>query len=59
MGVSLGLGIPMAKNTGMINVALEFGMNGTTENNMVREDFTRITVDINLFERWFVKRKYH
>ncbi|RXQ97570.1 hypothetical protein EO244_01390 [Ancylomarina salipaludis] len=59
MGVSLGLGIPMAKNTGMINVALEFGFSGTTNNNMVREDFTRITVDINLFERWFVKRKYH
>ncbi len=59
MGVSLGFGIPMAKNTGMINLAIEFGTSGTTNNNMVREDFTRITVDINLFERWFVKRKYH
>lgn len=58
MGVSLGFGIPMAKNKGMINVALEFGTSGTTKNNMVREDFTRITVDINLFERWFGKRKY-
>jgi hypothetical protein len=59
MGVSLGFGIPMARNTGMINIALEFGISGTTSNNMVREDFTRITVDINLFEKWFVKRKYH
>ena len=59
MGVSLGFGIPMARQTGMINVALEFGITGTTTNNLVREDFTRITVDINLFERWFVKRKYH
>ena len=59
MGVSLGFGIPMAKNSGMINVALEFGISGTTDNNLVREDFTRITVDINLFERWFVKRMYH
>jgi len=59
MGVSLGFGIPMAKSGGMINVAVEFGISGTTDNNMVREDFTRITVDINLFERWFVKRKYH
>ncbi|MCZ4694254.1 OmpP1/FadL family transporter [Ancylomarina euxinus] len=59
MGVSLGFGIPMAQNGGMINVALEFGISGTTNNNLVREDFTRITVDINLFEKWFVKRKYH
>ncbi len=59
MGISLGFGIPMAKSAGMINVAVEFGISGTTDNNMVREDFTRITVDINLFERWFVKRKYH
>jgi len=58
MGVSFGVGIPMARQTGMINLAVEFGMTGTTDNNLVREDFTRITVDINLFERWFVKRKY-
>ncbi len=59
MGLSLGFGIPMAKNSGVINVALELGISGKTSNNMVREDFTRITIDINLFERWFVKRKYH
>lgn len=59
MGVSFGLGIPMARKKGMINMAVEFGTTGTTNNNLVREDFTRITIDVNLFERWFVKRKYH
>tara|TARA_R110001583_G_scaffold43936_2_gene139553 strand:- start:10848 stop:12125 length:1278 start_codon:yes stop_codon:yes gene_type:complete len=59
MGLSLGFGIPMAKDAGMINIAVEFGTAGTTTNSLVREDFTRITVDINLFESWFVKRKYN
>lgn len=59
MGVSVGLGMPMAQGKGMINLAVEFGTTGTLSNNLVREDFTRITVDISLFERWFVKRKYN
>ena len=59
MGLSLGFGIPMARDGGMINVAVEFGTSGTTSDGLVREDFTRITVDINLFETWFIKRKYH
>ncbi|MRT91347.1 OmpP1/FadL family transporter [Ancylomarina sp. 16SWW S1-10-2] len=58
MGLSLGLGIPMAKDAGMINIAIEYGSAGTKSNSLVREDFTRITVDINLFETWFFKRKY-
>lgn len=59
MGLSLGFGIPMAKDSGMINIAVEFGSAGTTNSSLVREDFTRITVDINLFETWFMKRKYN
>lgn len=59
MGMSFGLGIPMANQKGVINFSLELGITGTINNNLVREDFTRITVDVNLFERWFVKRKYN
>ncbi len=58
MGISLGFGIPMAKDAGMINIAVEYGSAGTSKSSLVREDFTRITVDINLFETWFFKRKY-
>lgn len=58
MGVSAGIGIPMAQNKGMINFAVEYGVTGMTSDNLVRENFTRVTLDISLFERWFVKRKY-
>ena len=59
MGLSLGFGIPMAKDAGMINIAVEYGSAGTKSSSLVREDFTRITIDINLFETWFFKRKYN
>ena len=57
-GFSFGLGIPMAKQKGAINLSFEFGQMGTTNNDNVREDFGRLTVELSLFERWFVKRKY-
>lgn len=59
VGVSAGVGIPMAQGKGFINLAVEFGTTGTKTNNLVREDYARITVDISLFERWFGKRKYN
>lgn len=59
MGISAGVSIPMAQGKGLINIAVEFGSTGTLNNNLVREDYSRITVDFSLFERWFVKRKYN
>jgi len=58
-GVSFGLGIPMARQKGMINLSFEFGQMGTTDNDNVREDYGKVTVELSLFERWFVKRKYN
>lgn len=57
-GVSFGVGLPLANGKGMINLSFEFGQMGTTENDNVREDYGRFTLELSLFERWFVKRKY-
>jgi hypothetical protein len=57
-GVSFGLGLPMAKGKGMLNISFEFGQMGTTDNDNIREDFGRVTIEMSLFERWFIKRKY-
>ncbi|MCT4602917.1 MAG: outer membrane protein transport protein [Marinifilum sp.] len=58
-GFGFGVGMPLARGKGMINVSFEFGQMGTTDNNIVREDFGRINLEVNLFENWFVKRKYN
>ncbi len=61
--ISLGVGIPLknekARNVGSaINVALEFGTKGTTQNNQVREDFFRLHMNFSINEIWFQKRQY-
>ncbi|NOU59570.1 hypothetical protein [Marinifilum caeruleilacunae] len=57
-GLSFGIGMPLARGNGMINLSFEFGQMGSTKNNLVREDFGRINIEMNLFENWFFKRKY-
>ncbi|WP_282015159.1 hypothetical protein [Marinifilum flexuosum] len=58
-GFSFGVGMPLARGKGMINMSFEFGQMGLTANNLVREDYGRINIELNLFENWFIKRKYH
>lgn len=58
-GITFGIGLPMAREKGVVNLSFEFGQMGTTTNDNVREDYGKITVEMSLFERWFVKRKYN
>ncbi|MCY1633317.1 outer membrane protein transport protein [Marinifilum sp. D737] len=58
-GFSFGVGMPLARGKGMINMSFEFGQMGLTANNLVREDYGKINIELNLFENWFIKRKYH
>ncbi|PVX50795.1 hypothetical protein C7377_1111 [Balneicella halophila] len=55
-GVTAGLGIPVRSS--YMNLALELGTRGTTDNNLVKEKFARISVSFTLFEAWFQKVLY-
>lgn len=57
-GMSFGLGLPLKKGS-TINIAVETGSLGTTQNGLIRENFIRLTVGSALYERWFLKRKYN
>jgi hypothetical protein len=61
-GVSGGASFPMRKAAytnqySMINLGVEFGQRGNKEN-LVRENFFRLSVGLSLSDIWFVKRKY-
>lgn len=58
-GISFGLGLPMKKSRSTLNLALEMGTQGTTDNGLIRENYFRITLGTALQERWFLKRKYN
>ncbi len=58
-GISFGLGLPLKKTRTSINVSMEIGQRGTTDNSLIQENFGRLTVGFNIQERWFVKRKFY
>lgn len=68
-GINVGFGIPMLKriydeyNTRIMiyafHLGIEAGSRGTVTNNLIRENFVRFRLGINLNDKWFMKRKYY
>ncbi len=58
-GVSFGVGLPMKKSRSTINIAVELGRQGTTESDLIQENYMRLTIGTSLQERWFLKRKFN
>ncbi len=56
--ISIGLGLPMRGAATTFNFALEVGRRGTTNNNLIQENYIIGTFNISLYDIWFVKRKY-
>ncbi|MDB5262322.1 MAG: hypothetical protein JWQ14_1603 [Adhaeribacter sp.] len=48
---------PPEFNQSAINIGLAFGKNGTTENNLIRENYLQFNVGISLNSSWFIKQK--
>lgn len=71
IGITFGLGIPITKtNKGevttvrqklppMINLSFTYGSRGTTENNLLKENFLQFSIGLSLYDIWFIKRKYN
>jgi len=58
-GISFGLGLPAGPYLSNINLGLEYGERGTTNSNLVKENFVNIFVGISLNDKWFKERKYN
>lgn len=57
-GVSLGFGLPIKKQGTQINLFVEYGKQGTREQNLIRENYFKIGVSFSAKDVWFFKRKY-
>ena len=68
-GINVGIGIPIVIrlfdefNTRMyvyaFNLSVEAGSRGTLQNNLIRENYAKLKLGINLNANWFQKRKYY
>jgi len=57
-GISFGLGLPIGNAFSNANIGVEIGNRGTTDNNLIKENFVNFQISFSLNDRWFQKRKY-
>lgn len=63
LGITLGAGFPILDRTrrgtqSSLNVILELGQRGTVKNDLIRETFGSLTLQLSLHDYWFIKPKY-
>lgn len=57
-GISFGVGFPVYRSNTTINVAAEFGRRGTTQDGLVLENYAKLNLSVNLYDLWFIKRRF-
>ncbi|MEE2771864.1 MAG: hypothetical protein VX712_06575 [Bacteroidota bacterium] len=62
-GMSFGLGLPMGLRStdpfSNINLGIELGRRGTTDQGLIQENFLRLSIGLSLNDKWFTKRKFY
>jgi hypothetical protein len=63
-GMTFGVGFPIKRLRfpryfwSRVNLGVEIGQLGTTDNNLIKENFYRATLGFTLTDKWFIKKKY-
>ncbi|MEI7500615.1 MAG: hypothetical protein WCK84_09220 [Bacteroidota bacterium] len=57
--ITFGFGLPLRGMKTMLNVGAQYGVRGTTSQNLIRESYFKIVIGFSIYERWFIKRKYY
>ena len=56
-GLSAGMSLPIS-GASSFDTAFKFGWRGTTEDNLIRENYFQIVLGVTINDRWFIKRRY-
>lgn len=57
-GINIGLGLPLPRQLSNLNIGLEYGQKGTTNNNLIKENYYNIRLSLSLNSlNWFKKRE--
>lgn len=57
-GISFGVGLPLKRSKTSLNLGVQWGQRGTSDNNLTKEDYLKFTMNLTLHEFWFVKRQF-
>ena len=56
--LTLGLGLPVGGTVSSLNIGMEYGKRGTTNAELIQENYLNISIGLSFSDRWFVKRKF-
>ena len=56
-GITFGVGLPLGRSLPNINLGFEVGKRGTTEADLIEENYFKINVGFSFNDIWFLKRK--
>ncbi|WGH74063.1 hypothetical protein P8625_07985 [Tenacibaculum tangerinum] len=57
-GINVGLGLPLPRQLSNVNVGFEYGQRGTTNNNLIEENYFNVRLSLSLNDlNWFQKRQ--
>ncbi len=57
VGINFGVGIP-TKSGAKLNFGFEVGQKGTTDDGLLQENYYMMNFNINLADRWFIRRRF-
>jgi hypothetical protein len=55
---TFGMGLPLGRSRSALNISGELGKMGTTDNELIKEKYFKLTVHVFLHDRWFFKTKF-
>jgi hypothetical protein len=58
-GINFGLGLPVPGSLSTFTVGFELGSRGTTNANLIKENYYNLFISLNLNDKWFVRSKYN
>ena len=56
--LTFGLGMPLGGTFSNVNIGFEFGQRGTTNADLVKENYANMSIGFSFNDRWFQKRKF-
>ena len=57
ISLSLGLGLPMRRSNTTANIGIQIGKMGTTNNNLIEENYIKFNLAFTFNDKWFKQRK--
>lgn len=58
MSFSAGIGIPLERTNSLINISYSYGVKGKISNDLIKENYHTLGVNLSMEALWFVKRQY-